>query len=51
MYVEYYYYSEIALAAEDDKDCVRDFYITLLSSIYLYFNMLEIAFCALALLL
>ena len=51
LYVEYYFYSKIALAAEDDKDCVRDFYITLLSSNYLYFNMLEIAFCALALLL
>ena len=52
LYVEYYHYSKIALAAaEDDKDCVRDFYITLLSSNYLYFNMLEIAFCALALLL
>lgn len=49
-WVEYDKYSEIASASEDDKDCVRDFFIRQLSSRKLFLNIFGIALFALALL-
>ena len=50
-WVEVEHYSEIADAAsEDDKDCVRDYYIRQMSSNKLYFSLFGLILFALALL-
>ena len=50
-WVEVEYYSKIADAAsEDDKDCVRDYYIRQMSSNKLYFSLFGLILFALALL-
>ena len=50
-WIEYYKFDEISLASsEDDKDCVRDYYIRQLSSNKLYLSVFGILLSALALL-